>query len=213
MVFERAENYAPVWRVAYDRLRLNTSRSRSSLPGQPIPRRVGRWPTRDDFVAYLDQFVDYHDIDLRLGVSVDDIEPAEGGWTLRTSAGTLQATQVVVATGVNAAPSWPPWASGGVFTGTVLHSTQYRTGSAFARQRVVVVGAGNSGSDIVVDLLDHHAEVALAIRTPPHIVPGSASASPPISSASPCVGYLPPSVTESSLWRAGQHSVTSAATD
>jgi cation diffusion facilitator CzcD-associated flavoprotein CzcO len=170
-VFERADHVAPAWRQAYDRLRLNTTRSRSRLPGQRMPRRFGVWPTRGDFITYLDRYTEQHDLDIRLGVQVEGIEPCGRAWTMSTSIGPAYATQVIVATGYNTTPVVPRWADDDRFAGTVLHSSQYRTGATFTGERVVVVGAGNSGADIVVDLLNHGAEVAVAIRTPPNLVP------------------------------------------
>ena len=169
VVLERAERVAPVWRNAYTRLRLNTSRTRSHLPGGPIPGS-GRWPTRDEFVAYLDDYAARHHLNVRTGTEVRRIDKADNGWAIHTSAGLEHFEQVVVASGHNAVPVVPDWAADEPFYGVFMHSSEYRDGAAFRGRRAVVVGIGNSGADIAVDLLEHGVTVCLVVRTPPYIV-------------------------------------------
>ena len=84
--------------------------------------------------------------------------------------GEILADNVVVATGRDGSPTVPSWPGLDRFTGKVLHSSLYETPQTFIGQNVLVVGAGNSGSDIAVDLVDGAASVSVAIRTPPHLV-------------------------------------------
>lgn len=171
-VFEGAPNLARTWRSAYDRLHLNTMRSQSHLPGARMPRGFGRFPGREDYVAYLEQYASDRRLDIRLGVPVETIQRDGHAWTLTTPDGPQRACQVVVATGYNAAPVLPAWASDHDFEGLLLHSSQYRTGAPFAGKRALVVGLGNSGAEIARDLVEHQAAtVAIAVRSPRHIVP------------------------------------------
>ncbi|MEN0128385.1 MAG: NAD(P)/FAD-dependent oxidoreductase [Brevundimonas sp.] len=168
-VLERSDAVAASWRGHYDRLHLHTTRRWSSLPGMTIPRQYGRWVARDDVVAYLEDYS--RDLDVRTGVSVDRIDPDGSGWQLSTSDGPVAARDVVVATGYNHTPVPPAWPGVETFTGEVLHASTYRNASPFVGRDVLVVGVGNTGAELAVDLVEGGAaRVRLAVRTPPHIV-------------------------------------------
>lgn len=168
VVFERGDVGA-AWATRYDRLHLHTVRWLSCLPGYRIPRSFGKWPSRDRVVEYLRTYASRHALDIRTGVDVERLERAPDGWTLVTSDGTVDAGRVVVATGHNNVPYLPNWP--GTFAGEVVHSAEYRNAVPFSGRRVLVVGAGNSGAEIAVDLADGGAsEVFLSVRTPPSIV-------------------------------------------
>jgi cation diffusion facilitator CzcD-associated flavoprotein CzcO len=159
------------WRDAYDRVHLNTVRWLSHLPGRRIPRHAGRWPSRDDYLAYLEAYASEHELQIREGVDALRIDREDDAWTVATSAGELRARQVVVATGYSAEPWVPDWPGRGGFGGMLLHSGEYRSGAPFAGRHVLVAGAGNSGAEIAVDLAEAGAaSVSIAIRTPPHVV-------------------------------------------
>lgn len=167
-VLERASVGAS-WRAHYDRLHLHTTRRLSFLGGSAIPRRYGRWVARDDVVAHLDEMA--RDLRVRTGVTVERVDPDGPGWVLSTSDGPVRARDVVIATGYNHTPLAPTWPGVDGFTGTLLHASSYRNGTPFAGRDVLVVGVGNTGAEIAVDLVESGAgRVRLAVRTPPHIV-------------------------------------------
>lgn len=174
VVLEGSEQIAPSWRRHYDRLHLHTPARFSALPGLPIPKRFGRWVSRDDVVRYLEQYADFQALDVRTGTSVTGLRRAgedDQEWVVSTSAGDLSASAVVVATGYNNTPATPPWPGRESFSGELVHASSYRNGSPYAGRRVLVVGIGNTGAEIATDLAEHGAaEVLIAVRTPPHIV-------------------------------------------
>lgn len=171
VVLERAGTVGASWRSHYDRLHLHTARWLSGLPGLPIPRRAGTWVSRSDFIAYLETYARHHALDLRLGTEVRRLERRGPEWQLTTSTGTLAARRVVIATGQNRVPLVPPWPGREGFRGRFLHSSAYRSGAEFRGREVVVVGAGNSGAEIAVDLVEQGAaRVHLSIRRPPNVV-------------------------------------------
>ncbi|MFH7595786.1 NAD(P)/FAD-dependent oxidoreductase [Streptomyces racemochromogenes] len=174
VVVERSDAVATSWRGHYARLRLHTTRRLSALPGLKIPRRFGRWVARADVVRYLEKYAEHHALELVTGVEVTRIERAADGegWTLHASGGRLLAAgAVVVATGFNHTPHLPDWPGADSFTGRLLHASGYREPSPYAGRDVLVVGVGNTGAEIAVDLADGGAaRVRLAVRTAPHIV-------------------------------------------
>ncbi len=171
LVVDGAAAPAMSWRRRYDDFRLNTRGFLSHLPGQRIPLRAGRWPSRDDMVRYFDSYVRTQQIALRLGCEVKRIDAAPGGWMLDTSSGVLCAPAVVLATGRYRTPDVPDWPGLGEFTGRVVHSGDFANAWPFRCRDVLVVGSGNSAADIAVQLAEAGAgRIWLAVRTPPHLV-------------------------------------------
>ncbi|ALU39064.1 pyridine nucleotide-disulfide oxidoreductase [Kocuria flava] len=171
-VLERGDRPGAAWTGRYDALRFNTSRRRSALPGAPFPRAYGQFPTRDQYVAYLQRYAADHGVPVETGVEVARVRPDDdGGWRVSTSAGDRPARHVVVATGALNRPKLPSWAVGSTFRGEVLHSSAYRSPAPFAGRTVVVAGAGTSGMEIAHQLVaGGAARVLLAVRTPPNIL-------------------------------------------
>lgn len=158
------------WRNRYDRLRLNTVRQASALPGQSIPRRAGRWVRRDDFVHYLESYA--RELDVRTGSTVDRIDRVGDQWQVATATGDFVSPVVVVATGWENTPVLPSWPGVETFPGALIHSAAYRRPSAYRGRRLLVAGGGVSGTEIAVDLALGGAEkVWLSLRTPPTILP------------------------------------------
>ena len=146
VVLERS-TVGATWRGHYDRLTLNTDRLLSALPGRPLPRRHGRWVSRDAFVDYLEGCAG--ELDVRTGVETLRLDRQGEVWALRGTR--FRARRVIVATGRNRVPLTPRWP--GRFHGPVSHSAAYRNPTPYAGQVVLVVGAGNSGAEIAADLV------------------------------------------------------------
>nr|WP_308128961.1 NAD(P)/FAD-dependent oxidoreductase [Actinoplanes polyasparticus] len=172
VVLERGPGVATSWRGRYDRLRLHTTRRLSGLPGMPIPRGYGRWVKRDDLVRYLEAYAGKFALDVRTGTTARRIAPVDGGWSLELEGGGVHTTRtLVVATGYLHTPAVPDWPGRDQWAGTLVHSSQYRNAEPFRGKHVLVAGVGNSGAEIATDLAEGGAaSVAIAIRTPPHIV-------------------------------------------
>ncbi|MEV0735312.1 NAD(P)/FAD-dependent oxidoreductase [Streptomyces sp. NPDC050549] len=174
VVLERSDRVGASWRGHYDRLHLHTTRRLSGLPGLAIPRRFGRWVSRDDVVRYLEKYAEVHELEIVTGVEVSRIErSADGtGWLLHATGGReLTGRAVVVATGTNHTPRVPDWPGRDTYTGELLHAADYRNPQPYAGRDVLVVGVGNTGAEIAVDLVEGGAaRVRLAVRTTPHIV-------------------------------------------
>ena len=168
VVLERTEVGAS-WTSRYDCLHLHTVRWLSGLPGYPIPRSSGKWPSRDGVVDYLRAYAARSALDVRASVDVDRIDREDERWVVRSAGGDVDADRVVVATGYSNVPFVPDWP--GAFEGEIVHSTAYRNPKPFRGRRVLVVGSGNSGAEIAADVSSGGAaEVLLSVRTPPAIV-------------------------------------------
>lgn len=171
LVVDQAGEVASSWRTRYDRLRLNTCRPFSHLPGRRFPKGTPMFASRDQLIEHLDRHAREDGIDLRLETRVDRLDRSNGNWTLDTSAGDLRAPQVVVATGYEQEPIIPDWPGSERFSGQILHSREYRNPEPFEDKRVLVVGPGCSGMEIAYDLAERAAgKVWLSVRTPPNIL-------------------------------------------
>jgi cation diffusion facilitator CzcD-associated flavoprotein CzcO len=171
LVVDRADQVGSSWRARYDRLRLNTSRPFSHLPGRRFPKGTPMFPTRDQLIDHLDTHAREGGIDLRLGETVERLARENGGWLVETSADEIRTPQVVVATGYEGAPFVPDWDGRESFGGEILHSHQYRNPGPFRGKEVLVVGPGCSGMEIAYDLAEGGAtKVWLSARTPPNIL-------------------------------------------
>ena len=170
VVLERGTGPGPKWRHSYDSLRINTSAAFSHLPGMRLSG-AGQWPTRDELVDYYECYAERFGISIRAGCEVTRIDRDSHGWSVEATSERLRCRAVVVATAKDHTPVVPDWPGRSSFAGRLLHSAEYRNAEPFAGERVIVVGAGNSGFDIAVDLLRGGAQsVHLSIRTAPHII-------------------------------------------
>lgn len=191
LLVDRADAVAASWRGRYDRLRLNTGRQFSHLPGRRYPKGTPIYPTRNQVVAHLDRHAREDGIDLCLNTTVQRIDRHAPEWRLTTSNGDLDARIVVVATGYEHTPVIPNWS--GIFNGELLHSSRYRNPAPYAHQHVLVVGAGSSGMEIAHDLTTGAtAKVWLSVRTPPNIMPRRGPARLPNDVVSIPLFHLPP---------------------
>jgi cation diffusion facilitator CzcD-associated flavoprotein CzcO len=171
VVLERGDAVGASWHGRYDRLRLNSSRWFSELPGARFGRAAGVFPARDDVIRYLDRFAERHELDVRLRTAVERIDRDGDRFVVRTSAGDLTAAHVVVATGHLRDARVPPWPGRERFGGTLLHAAAYRNPAPYAGADVLVVGSGCTGMEIAYDLATGGAaRVRLAVRTPPNIL-------------------------------------------
>ncbi|MFG3495814.1 flavin-containing monooxygenase [Streptomyces sp. NPDC047928] len=167
VVLEASDRPAGSWPRYYDSLTLFSPARYSSLPGMPFPGAdPGRYPHRDEVVAYLTAYAAALDADIRTGSRVAGVRRADGGFTLELEGGDrLSARAVVAASGTFGHPHRPELPGLGAFTGTVLHAADYRAPGPFAGQRVVVVGAGNTAVQTAAELAKV-ARVTLACRGP-----------------------------------------------
>jgi cation diffusion facilitator CzcD-associated flavoprotein CzcO len=171
LVLEQGDGVGASWRRRYDRLRLNSSRWFSKLPGGRYARGTGIFPSRDELVAYLEDYARRHEVDVRLRTRVERIDRNGAGWVVRTSGGDVTAEQVIVAAGYDHTPFLPDWPGRERFGRPLLHAAEYRNPDPFRDGDVLVVGSGCSGMELAYDLAEGGARrVRLAVRTPPNIL-------------------------------------------
>lgn len=195
VLLEKNRVVGGLWRNRYDRLHLHTSKRLSALPDHAFAGDVPKYPSRDQVVAYLETYARDFDLAPRFGEQVTSVRRVEGGWQALTANNRYRASNVVIATGYARNPYRPTWSQIETFAGKILHSSRYRNGTPFAGQSVLVVGCGNSGAEIALDLAEHGARPALAVRGPIHVVPRELLGVP-ILTWSIVLSHLPPPVAD-----------------
>src|SRR5436190_21977907 len=164
-VLEAGSAPGEAWRHHYRRLRLHTVKQHSGLPGFPFPGDVPRYPSRAEVVQYLERYAAHFEIVPRVGERVRRIHAAGDALAVEGDGGTRRADVVVVAVGRNRVPNPDRLPGQEAFVGRVVQARDYDDGAPFAAQRVLVVGAGNTGAEIALDLAEHGARPTLSVRT------------------------------------------------
>jgi cation diffusion facilitator CzcD-associated flavoprotein CzcO len=170
-VFEKADSVGSVWRRHYDRLHLHSDRSHSALPGMDMPKSFPLYPSREQVVAYLEGYAARFDIKPAFGNEVMRLRRDGTQWCAETASGAVSAPVAIVATGLASAPYCPSWPGSETYRGVTVHSSCYRNPAPYLGKRVLVVGMGNSGGEIALDLAEAGVDVALAVRGPVQILP------------------------------------------
>lgn len=170
-LLEQNSEVAAAWRNHYDRLHLHTNKGLSNLPYLGFPRSVPRYPSREQVIQYLEDYVHHFALAPRFGERVVSVSRDGASWLTRSEGASYRSHNVVVATGYTQTPYRPAWPGLGAFAGPVLHSSEYRNGKAWSGRRVLVVGFGNSGGEIAIDLAEHGARPSVAVRNPVNVIP------------------------------------------
>lgn len=170
VILDAQDGPGGAWRRAWDSLRLFSPARWSSLPGVLMPGGDDVYPGRDDVVAYLAGYEARYRLNVRRPVRARGVERAAGGLRVETDAGAFLAGAVVSATGTWDAPFVPDVPGRDVFRGVQVHSAHYRRPDAFAGRRVVVVGGGNSGAQILAEV-SGVARATWATLAPPSFLP------------------------------------------
>ena len=172
VVLEQQAQVADAWRHHYDRLHLHTIRGLSGLPYRPMPKTYPKYPSRDQVVAYLEDYARTFSIAPKFGQRVSSIRPDGDGWVTETEqTERIVSRNVVIATGYTRVPHEATWPGREQYRGEVVHSSRYGNGHRFRDKPVLVVGFGNSGGEIAIDLHECGAKPTLAVRSPVNVVP------------------------------------------
>ena len=141
------------WPHGWTSLRLFSPADANSLPGWLMPRPANpEFPARDAVVDYLTQYEARYALPVRRPVRVADVRRSGAGFAVLTGSGTWQARAVVCATGSWSHPFTPVYPGQETFAGVQLHSAAYQDAGSFRGQRVLVVGGGNSGAQVLAEV-------------------------------------------------------------
>ncbi|MFJ6538398.1 flavin-containing monooxygenase [Paenarthrobacter sp. NPDC091711] len=169
--FEKSSRVGGHWHTDYEALHLITARDMTHFEDFPMPAHYPHFPRRDQVRDYIESYARHHGLYeiIQFNTEVLSVTPVstEGavgsaGWNVTTSHGSDTYDGVIVANGHlwdKKVPQFP-----GEFTGKQLHSSEYNNVKDLEGTRVLVVGAGNSGCDLAVDVAQHRLEADIVIR-------------------------------------------------
>ena len=173
-------------------IRLNRSLLSPIFHSPGITRAIH---SRLQVISYLEAYAHHFQLEPKLGQRVVAARAVEGGWEVQTQDTCYQAATLVIATGYARDPYLPVWPGQADFRGERLHSSEYRNGEPFKNRKVLVVGFGNSGGEIAIDLWEHSAHPSIAVRGPVNVIPREVAGVPNLA-ISIAQGKLPPRVAD-----------------
>ncbi|RPK08261.1 flavin-containing monooxygenase [Priestia endophytica] len=155
-IIDQNTRIGDTWRNRYDSLTLFTPSLYSSLPGLSLKKERNCMPTKDDIANYLENYAKTFSLPVQLGIHVKNISKIDDFFSLETNKGVVEARNLVVATGPFHTPRIPSFSKKLSKDIVQLHSSSYKNPSQLKDGNVLVVGAGNSGAQIAVELANTH---------------------------------------------------------
>ncbi|KAH7511910.1 hypothetical protein FEM48_Zijuj12G0033300 [Ziziphus jujuba var. spinosa] len=179
LILERANCIASLWQhKTYDRLRLHLPKQFCVLPLMQFPANFPTYPTKQQFVAYLEDYTEHFGLEPVFNKTVVSAQFDQrcGCWRVKTLGLKMEETEyvsqwLIVATGENAEEVLPEIEGIDDFCGPVIHTSSYKSGEMFRGKRVLVVGCGNSGMEVCLDLCNYNASPSLVVRDSVHVLP------------------------------------------
>ncbi|KAK9281472.1 hypothetical protein L1049_004375 [Liquidambar formosana] len=179
IILEREDCYAPLWKKkAYDRLHLHLAKQFCELPHMSFPAAFPTYVPRKQFLQYLEDYVSHFKISplYQRWVESANYNELTKKWHVEvrnTNSNEMEefcSRFLVVATGETSDAFIPEVEGLNTFTGEFFHSTHYKSGKEYNNKNVLVVGSGNSGMEIALDLSNHGAKTSIVVRSPLHIL-------------------------------------------
>ncbi|KAL5975642.1 putative indole-3-pyruvate monooxygenase YUCCA4 [Asimina triloba] len=174
LVLEKSNCIASLWQNrTYDRLNLHLPKQFCQLPLMGFPKHFPKYPSKHQFISYMESYAAHFHIKPKFGqeVRTAEFDSASGLWRVGTQEVEYMSRWLIVATGENAEPVIPEIAGIDKFRGPIIHTSVYKSGADFRKQKVLVVGCGNSGMEVSLDLCSHNATPHLAVRNNVHVLP------------------------------------------
>lgn len=172
-ILEQADAVGNSWRNHYERLHLHTAKTLSALPHFPFPKDYPRFPSRQQVVDYLEAYAKAFDLRPHFQSKVANATRIDGSWSVELDGAekAFTARNLVIATSYNDEPNRPNWPGQESFQGQIIHSRDYRNAKPFKDHDVLIVGLGNTGGEIALDLHEKGARPSVALRSPIHVMP------------------------------------------
>jgi putative flavoprotein involved in K+ transport len=156
LILDTHQRVGDAWRKRWDSLRLFTPAQYNALAGMPFPAPAHSFPTKDQVADYLEAYAARFQLPVRTGVRVDRLTRDNGRFVVTAGDRSWEADNVVVAMATFQVPRVPPFATDLHPDIVQLHSAGYRNPSQLQEGGVLVVGAGNSGAEIALEVAGRH---------------------------------------------------------
>ena len=173
-LLEKSQHVGNAWRNHYDRLHLHTVKQWSHLPHLPFPEEYPTYVSRQQLVDYMEDYARHFQIEMEGGTEIVRIIKSKDNlyWEAHSVKGKVYpAYNIIVATGVNRVTHIPTWKDQDVFSGEIIHSRAYKNPQPFLGKKVLVVGMGNTGAELALDLSEHDVDISVCVRGEISVVP------------------------------------------
>lgn len=168
VILERSDCIASLWQNrTYDRLKLHLPKHFCELPFMNFPTNFPQYPTKHQFISYMESYATHFSITPRFNQTVvsAEFDSCSEIWVVKTQDNfSYFSPWLVVASGENAEPVVPKIHGLEHFHGPVSHTSVYKSGSEYKNKKVLVIGCGNSGMEVSLDLCRHNAIPHLVAR-------------------------------------------------
>ncbi|XP_050209014.1 probable indole-3-pyruvate monooxygenase YUCCA4 [Mercurialis annua] len=174
LILEKSDCIASLWQTkTYDRLKLHLPKQFCQLPLMNFPKNFPKYPSKHQFVSYMESYASHFSIKPKFNQAVvrAEFDTVNGFWRVKTQDKEYISYWLIVATGENAEPVIPEISGMEKFNGPIIHTSVYKSGSEFMNQRVLVVGCGNSGMEVSLDLCRYNAIPHMVVRNTVHVLP------------------------------------------
>lgn len=168
VILDKNERTGDSWRDRWDSLRLFTPARFDGLPGMPYPAPAYTFPTKDEMADYLEAYAARFELPVRTGTRVERLSRTDSRYVIEAGDLRFEADNVVVAMSNWQKPRVPVFAQELDPSIVQLHSSEYRNLSQLEDGGVLIVGAGNSGAEIALEVSRNH-PVWLSGRDTGHI--------------------------------------------
>lgn len=179
ILLEKEDCHSPMWKkYSYDRVHLHLAKQFCQLPYLPFPPTSPAYLPKKQFIQYLDDYASYFNITpfYKRKVEFANFDESTKKWNVKVRNGNSDEVEdyfckfLVVATGEASYPFTPDVPGLESFNGESIHSTQYKKGQKFKGKNVLVVGCGNSGMEIALDLANNAANTSIVVRSSMHLI-------------------------------------------
>lgn len=152
LILDNQQNPGGSWNQTWDNLKLFSPTDYSSLSGWAMPKSKEEYPTKEEFLSYLSAYENRYDFPIQRPCEVVQVEKENELFKIKTDKTEFYSKTVVSATGTAGQPFIPEYPKRGLFTGTQMHSLNYRNTNEFKEKKVLIVGGGNSGAQILAEV-------------------------------------------------------------
>lgn len=171
-IIEASDKIAVAWHQHYDRLHLHTVKQWSHLPHLPFPDDFPLYVPREKLVSYFEGYAKHFDIKPIFQQEVISIVKELNKWVVTSKDGQSYIAQnVIITTGVNRVTNEPQWPGQDQFQGDIIHSRYYKNADPYIDKKVLVIGLGNTGAELALDLSENGISTVVSVRSEVSVVP------------------------------------------
>ncbi|MCG8332736.1 MAG: ArsO family NAD(P)H-dependent flavin-containing monooxygenase [Chitinophagales bacterium] len=152
LVLDDQERAGGSWLQTWESLKLFSPTAYSSLSGWRMPKGEEEYPSRNDFIAYMEAYEKRYEFPIRRNIKVIAVYKEEGLFRIETTQENFYSKTLVSATGIAQNPFIPIYPNQTTFNGIQMHSSEYNSPDGFKDKKVIVVGGGNSGAQILAEV-------------------------------------------------------------